>query len=1515
MDMRNMKELLPGLLKGLAAFAALALCAVSPAFARTQAAPRPAAPSFSVPSVSMPSEPKLVWQDDLDTAFALGISGHKPVFVLFSSPDCGWCSKLKSETLADSEVVKLLQSFSTAEVDVTKDALKASQYQVRGVPTVMIFSSDGRVLSGFSGYAGAPELAEMLKRSLNPEFLKKMDAEYLELLKQLSLGSLPPERLSAVMKFLGSRERRKELHDKVMALSPFPKKALAALLDNESMAVRLGALEILEEAAGDIFGFDPWLPPGSEGNLKARESWKAWAEGGDAALKVHSAFTPEQLSSYIRSLVSEDREASNRALRMLEQGGQDACKALSEFIEAHPSLPPGSKGKLKVAQYSLSIPQMGGQEPSALAFGLVFGNEDQKLKSLGSLALGGKRVIPVLKDFLDDPDSMIRESAVDALAGAGGRSAVPLFAELLSKEKDQNVVYAVLRALGGLKSLKGLELLLGYADSPNEDLAVAAINSVAKLKSRKASDALLKSLDDPRWRVRVAALDAIMKIEIKEAADKVSSLLDDKDDFVRLSAVKALAKISATGKAAKKLEELFLKDDQLKGSVAEAFCSLDITLPKSFEKALDGKSPDVLLSVIGGLKDCKEGDLSIPLKLSESPDKDVACAAASLLARKGAANARVRGRLIQILKSGPQEMASSVLESLVLKKEGSSEEILEISELEDSSSGSEEAKEGSLGDVLSAFEGAPAPAEKAAPAKEKPVSVNDLADAFGFDSSSASEAPESGKGSAPPSPFKELLDAVESFIEPGRPEDLRFRALAILARQGSKRALAELSKGLPSYTVSQRAEILESLEESKLGKEAIPLLRELLKDKADNVREDALRAVFRRNAKPEFMDLVFEELLTKGSPLKPLDFLKAYSKSGVNKRNSGKWVSKILSDPGADPQLQTLALVLLENCWGQGSEAEARRFLRSESPWQRRAAAYSLGRCSVSAFKEIARELASDPSEFVRIVLPLAHMRGSSEMVVYLDEKSFASSYNWSSLSPRAKSSLSPEAKAETAKLCLDPSTNVRLEAFFCLLSNREPFDLEKFIETVDSLPDRSSAQNRIADYVNENYKQLGPEFRALVPLVERSRRERSENLEKIYKHFNINPDEELPAEPFAGADKPGKPVQASFLQLKEEPAAAAPAETPMKMVFFSNPGCKDCERVQRMIPELRGAFPSLQIEFANIRKQAAMRLNEALCERFGVPEESRLVAPAIFCGAGYLLKKDIEFDRLCGLIAKSSGIPAGEWLSVPEEELRKAGDSIRSRFSEISWLLVAAAGLLDGVNPCAFATIIFLLSYLQVARRSPSQIAQVGIAFILGVFLAYFLLGLGLVEVVTRLPALRHLGMALNWALAAFCLLIMALSVRDGVLCLQGRLSDISLQLPEFLKRAIHATIRRGARHSHFVVAAFVIGVAISFLELACTGQVYAPTIMYMMQEGGRNGMAVAFLGVYNVAFILPLVAIFLLSYSGMRSESFSGFMARHAALVKFGTAALFLAIFLAFVFGGRILDAPELLGSLPPK
>jgi hypothetical protein len=107
----------------------------------------------------------------------------------------------------------------------------------------------------------------------------------------------------------------------------------------------------------------------------------------------------------------------------------------------------------------------------------------------------------------------------------------------------------------------------------------------------------------------------------------------------------------------------------------------------------------------------------------------------------------------------------------------------------------------------------------------------------------------------------------------------------------------------------------------------------------------------------------------------------------------------------------------------------------------------------------------------------------------------------------------------------------------------------------------------------------------------------------------------------------------------------------------------------------------------------------------------------------------------------------------------------------------------------------------------------------------------------------------------------------------------------------------------------AFFTGFLVSLLELACTGQVYLPTIMFVMSVPELAGQAFLYLVLYCVMFILPLIVVFVLSYLGTTSEQLGAFINRHTAAIKLATALLFVAL----AFWMTYIVAP-LFGLAPP-
>jgi cytochrome c biogenesis protein CcdA len=282
--------------------------------------------------------------------------------------------------------------------------------------------------------------------------------------------------------------------------------------------------------------------------------------------------------------------------------------------------------------------------------------------------------------------------------------------------------------------------------------------------------------------------------------------------------------------------------------------------------------------------------------------------------------------------------------------------------------------------------------------------------------------------------------------------------------------------------------------------------------------------------------------------------------------------------------------------------------------------------------------------------------------------------------------------------------------------------------------------------------------------------------------------------------------------------------------------------------------------------------------------------------GEDYLVGRDqVIVENLRAILDKyaDSGAEA-TWKDFDPEQPAIA---ILDRFRSFGLLTVVGAGLVDGLNPCAFATIVFFISYLAFLGRKGREILAVGGAFALGVFLTYLLVGVGLLTVLEELSFLTTLSRWVYGVTALLCLVLAVFSFLDYRRARRGEFQDMTLRIPPRLRRQINRVIRDGAQARAFVPVAFVTGFVVSIIELACTGQVYLPTIIFVMGVPAMQQQAFLYLLLYNLAFILPLVVVFGLTYFGTTSEQLGIFIGKRTATVKLGTTLVF------FVLAGWLL------------
>jgi cytochrome c biogenesis protein CcdA len=583
---------------------------------------------------------------------------------------------------------------------------------------------------------------------------------------------------------------------------------------------------------------------------------------------------------------------------------------------------------------------------------------------------------------------------------------------------------------------------------------------------------------------------------------------------------------------------------------------------------------------------------------------------------------------------------------------------------------------------------------------------------------------------------------------------------------------------------------------------------------------------------------------------------------------------------------------------------EVEKFQDAPEAYIRSSVFYYEGRFNKESFSGMFNDILKDPSAEVRLVIPIIlAMTPQVEFKHSFDKDHFSmiNRFDYSHYGRFSQSAtLTASEQSVLEKLTKDESPKVRAEAFFALLSYKKKVDLTEFVSAIESSPEQNAVTKRVSSFLEENYRTLGQTFVILLPYLEMAD-SNYKQYDVIKEHFGVESSNVTTAVTRLSRESNNVPVIATFADLPDKEPEVDTTKS-VSLLFFTKAGCNACEKISEILPELSSYFPNLEVKTLDIETIKAMEINEFLCDKYGVSQKVRLIAPAVFAANGCLIKEEIGFASLGQLLSRSAAIDDGEWFKMEEEDEEIAKESIIDRYSTFSVGVIALAGFLDGINPCAFATILFLLSYLQFTKRRPKEVSQIGIAFIAGVFIAYFTLGIGLVEVIARLSVLRWLGNVMNAGLAAFALIIMTLSVRDGILCLKGQMNDMTLQLPLFLKKRIHSTIRKGTKHRNFVLAAFVTGGIVSFLELACTGQVYAPTILFMLKTGRNYGGALWCLLIYNLAFIGPLIAVFILTSVGMTNQRLQDYFQGHGALVKFATAGLFFLIFLYLTVGNNL-------------
>lgn len=178
---------------------------------------------------------------------------------------------------------------------------------------------------------------------------------------------------------------------------------------------------------------------------------------------------------------------------------------------------------------------------------------------------------------------------------------------------------------------------------------------------------------------------------------------------------------------------------------------------------------------------------------------------------------------------------------------------------------------------------------------------------------------------------------------------------------------------------------------------------------------------------------------------------------------------------------------------------------------------------------------------------------------------------------------------------------------------------------------------------------------------------------------------------------------------------------------------------------------------------------------------------------------------------------------------------------------LVGVAALIDSINPCAFSILLLTVAFLVSIGKMRGGILKIGGAYILGIFMVYILIGLGILQ-----------------ALHLFNTPHFMAKVGAGLLVAFGAINVINEFFPSFpIKfRIPHAAHHKMAElmEKASLPTAFFLGALVGLCEFPCTGGPYL-MVLGLLHDQGTYLSGLGYLMLYNLIFILPLAVILLIA------------------------------------------------------
>jgi len=325
-------------------------------------------------------------------------------------------------------------------------------------------------------------------------------------------------------------------------------------------------------------------------------------------------------------------------------------------------------------------------------------------------------------------------------------------------------------------------------------------------------------------------------------------------------------------------------------------------------------------------------------------------------------------------------------------------------------------------------------------------------------------------------------------------------------------------------------------------------------------------------------------------------------------------------------------------------------------------------------------------------------------------------------------------------------------------------------------------------------------------------------------------------------------------------------------VTIITSPGCSKCAAADRVLRAILGDNSNISIKEHLFSSEEGRRI---------IKEHRVKDVPSIIIGESVIGYKDYNGDEteLKRLIAATL---EGENISRLEVEPGEEGSKAEQALNELaisSIITVFAAGLLAGFNPCLLAILAFLASSVLSSSGSRRDLVAMVALFSLGIFVVYYIFGVGLFHVLQE----RSTAAAFRSVLAALLLVLGIMQMEDARRLRGG---EESLFRTDWAMRYFHGVLTSRRLGSYFLL-----GALFSLVKAPSVGAVYIAIIGIISTQGYASS-GLVYLMMYNLGIVLPVLLLGGIIALGMSPDRVDQFRNRHRVAIRIITGTTLIVL-----------------------